>query len=549
MSGGWPGASACHMTQKPVPSIGLETLQGYSPLDMAAAYATFCLGGVCAPPDRDPGRWSSRTAASTRPRAGASSRRAACSRRAWPGRSMGCLDRTPLYGTRSGSGDGVHPNAGKTGTTTDHADAWFDGYQRDLSTVVWMGYPQGGDPDAQRARPGGRRRDLPGADVAPLYGRGQKGRAGHGSSSHPTPTAIEDSHLFTGSVHVLFPFNVWIFATVNHDHQGTRNPCWLSNVVYEYRARKATRDGKRRANAVEREAHDHERSVRDDPGPSRHAPALAQKRERSGWLQTRPAGRLRESDVLRWIDEQAQRWNDSARRGTPPPTGASRITHRNTIASPAARGPPALRSPTEGRQRRFAWMDSGDHVAVQELFDSDDVIRAAEHSIVFIRAGLRAFHQWLLREKFRRSVAAVDVELKEYRSCRFVVGLALTQSFLLTRAPMFSVQTSSAGAVTRAAARSSRFAIDFEVAVADAEALPFKNDSFDFVYVHDGLHHLERPLSGVAEMARVARRGVCITEPAQAAITRLSVRLGVSTTRRKLATQSNGSTCDRCAKF
>ena len=34
-------------------------------------------------------------------------------------------------------------NAGKTGTTDNHADAWFDGYTRQLTTVVWMGYPRG----------------------------------------------------------------------------------------------------------------------------------------------------------------------------------------------------------------------------------------------------------------------------------------------------------------------------------------------------------------------------------------------------------------------
>ena len=53
------------------------------------------------------------------------------------------LGQNALYGTGSGSGDGVHPNAGKTGTTEDHADAWFVGYTRDFSTAVWMGYPRG----------------------------------------------------------------------------------------------------------------------------------------------------------------------------------------------------------------------------------------------------------------------------------------------------------------------------------------------------------------------------------------------------------------------
>ena len=53
------------------------------------------------------------------------------------------LRQNALYGTGAGSGDGIHPNAGKTGTTENHADAWFDGYTRQLSTVVWMGYPKG----------------------------------------------------------------------------------------------------------------------------------------------------------------------------------------------------------------------------------------------------------------------------------------------------------------------------------------------------------------------------------------------------------------------
>lgn len=35
------------------------------------------------------------------------------------------------------------PQAGKTGTTQDHADAWFVGYTPDLVASVWVGYPQG----------------------------------------------------------------------------------------------------------------------------------------------------------------------------------------------------------------------------------------------------------------------------------------------------------------------------------------------------------------------------------------------------------------------
>ena len=47
----------------------------------------------------------------------------------------------------AGSGTGAAiPQAqvwGKTGTTDDYGDAWFVGYTRQLTTAVWMGYPEG----------------------------------------------------------------------------------------------------------------------------------------------------------------------------------------------------------------------------------------------------------------------------------------------------------------------------------------------------------------------------------------------------------------------
>ena len=110
---------------------------------MAAAYATFASGGIYAKPTGDHEGRPRRTARSTTTPAGASRRRSARCRRASPGRSTTCSAQNALYGTGYGSGDGVHPNAGKTGTTEDHADAWFVGYTRDLSTAVWMGYPSG----------------------------------------------------------------------------------------------------------------------------------------------------------------------------------------------------------------------------------------------------------------------------------------------------------------------------------------------------------------------------------------------------------------------
>ncbi len=126
---------------KPVASIGLGSL-AVSPLDMAAAYATFAAMGTYAKPmaitkvilpggheDKDSGWGKPQT------------KRAVSQAVAW--KVTDVLRQNALYGTGAGSGDGLHVNAGKTGTTENHADAWFDGYTRQLSTVVWMGYPKG----------------------------------------------------------------------------------------------------------------------------------------------------------------------------------------------------------------------------------------------------------------------------------------------------------------------------------------------------------------------------------------------------------------------
>jgi penicillin-binding protein 1A len=47
---------------------------------------------------------------------------------------------------QEGTGVGAYfgrPSAGKTGTTDNHADAWFSGYTPQLETTVWVGYPGG----------------------------------------------------------------------------------------------------------------------------------------------------------------------------------------------------------------------------------------------------------------------------------------------------------------------------------------------------------------------------------------------------------------------
>ncbi len=130
-----------HLTQPPVASIGLGPLS-VSPLDMATAYATFASGGIYAQPMAItkvvlPTGETDTTAGWGVPH----THRAIAEAVAWKVNDV--LHQNAEYGTGAGSGDGIHVNAGKTGTTEDHADGWFVGYTRDLATAVWMGYPAG----------------------------------------------------------------------------------------------------------------------------------------------------------------------------------------------------------------------------------------------------------------------------------------------------------------------------------------------------------------------------------------------------------------------
>jgi penicillin-binding protein 1A len=114
---------------------------GVSPLDMASAYATLAAGGIYSRPmaitkvvlpdgtvDRGAG-W------------GVRERRRVIS-------DGVAYEVTKILRDNINSGTGTaanipRPAAGKTGTTERHSDAWFCGYTPDLSTTVWVGYPQG----------------------------------------------------------------------------------------------------------------------------------------------------------------------------------------------------------------------------------------------------------------------------------------------------------------------------------------------------------------------------------------------------------------------
>ena len=122
-----------------IPAEGIGGLRvGVSPLELADAYATLADGGI----HHDP---------------------VAIRRVVFPGGRTERPNRNPprrviseavayevtrllhdniTEGTGTAAYTGCPGQAGKTGTTDRETDAWFAGYQPNLTTVVWVGYPQ-----------------------------------------------------------------------------------------------------------------------------------------------------------------------------------------------------------------------------------------------------------------------------------------------------------------------------------------------------------------------------------------------------------------------
>jgi penicillin-binding protein 1A len=122
-----------------VPSVGLGS-NAVSPLDMASAYATLAAGGIYSRPmairkvilttgkEDDQAGWGKPVRRRVIPDGVAYT-------------VTKILEENVLYGTGTRANFG-RPTAGKTGTTDDHADAWFCGYLPNLEATVWVGYPQ-----------------------------------------------------------------------------------------------------------------------------------------------------------------------------------------------------------------------------------------------------------------------------------------------------------------------------------------------------------------------------------------------------------------------
>jgi SAM-dependent methyltransferase len=137
-------------------------------------------------------------------------------------------------------------------------------------------------------------------------------------------------------------------------------------------------------------------------------------------------------------------------------------------------------------------------------------------------------YQWLLAEKFRRSLAGLPLRVEGLTAVTICGGSGMDAEFL-ARAGASVISTDiSLGAAQRTRERARRFGFDVLPVVADAGALPLRDGSVDLLYVHDGLHHLDSPEAGVREMLRTSRLAISINEPARAGATLLAARIGLA---------------------
>jgi ubiquinone/menaquinone biosynthesis C-methylase UbiE len=140
--------------------------------------------------------------------------------------------------------------------------------------------------------------------------------------------------------------------------------------------------------------------------------------------------------------------------------------------------------------------------------------------------GTPRLYEFLIREKLRRATSPIGPGLIGASALTVCGGSGMDAELLERQGADVVVTDISLGAARRTRERARRYGLRLTAIVADIENLPFADASFDLVLVHDGLHHLEGPDRGLAEMARVARRWVSVTEPARAAITSLAIRGG-----------------------
>ena len=137
-------------------------------------------------------------------------------------------------------------------------------------------------------------------------------------------------------------------------------------------------------------------------------------------------------------------------------------------------------------------------------------------------------YNFLINYKFRSAMKSLTFPIKDLSLLDVCCGSGMISEYYAKKEAKVSGIDVCPATIERASIRSKRYKFQAEFRIADATNLPYPTKSFDIVSVHDGLHHLDNPKKAINEMARLAKKGIVIVEPAKALITELSILLGAS---------------------
>jgi SAM-dependent methyltransferase/uncharacterized protein YbaR (Trm112 family) len=239
------------------------------------------------------------------------------------------------------------------------------------------------------------------------------------------------------------------------------------------------------------------------------------------------------ADLLRLLTCPACRRGDLAGLTAAPTDGKLTCTHCGEVYAVHG-GVPILVPP--GFDPHLAH-DELDHVHAHKQRQAQHFDHTVAEEFETVRPhGTPRAHRWLLGQKLARAVAHLPV-LQRAVVVDACCGSGMDAEYLTRKGARVIAVDISEGAALRARARARRFGLDYLVVVGDVENLPIRTRAADVAFVHDGLHHLADPLTGVRELARVADRAVSITEPADAALTQVAVRLGLSANQEEAGNQ------------
>jgi SAM-dependent methyltransferase len=142
--------------------------------------------------------------------------------------------------------------------------------------------------------------------------------------------------------------------------------------------------------------------------------------------------------------------------------------------------------------------------------------------------GCGRLYQFLIEHKLSTGLGVLGLEPAGRSVLEVCCGSGMITEMLARKGASVTGIDFSSEAIMRGRERALHYGFAARFLVADAENLSFADRSSDIVMVHDGLHHLGSPKRAIQEMARVARHGLLILDPACAALTRLAVWLRIA---------------------